>query len=271
LDIKVVRMKIRIVECDRNKIEFVVDGATPALINALRRVIIAEVPTLAIEDVIFYENSSALYDEIIAHRLGLIPLTTDLRSFNLPEKCKCNGKGCSLCRVTFFLEKEGEGVVYSGDLKSEDPKVKPVYENIPIVKLGKGQKISLEAIAILGRGRDHAKWSPAANCYFKYYPKISIDEKKCDACKKCVDVCPRNILEFKKGKISAKNIEECIFCKECEMSCEKKAIKIGYENNKFIFYLESTEALAADEIVKEALKVLDEKLNDLEAQIKEKL
>ncbi len=264
-----VGVKVKILECDDNKIKFVVEGTTPAFINALRRVIIAEVPTLAIEDVVFYENSSALYDEIIAHRLGLIPLTTDLKSFNLPEKCKCNGKGCSLCRVTFFLEKEGESIVYSGDLKSEDPKVKPVYDNIPIVKLGKGQKISLEAIAILGKGRDHVKWSPAANCYFKYYPKIKVDDKKCDACKKCIDACPRNILKLKEGKVAVENIEECILCRECEAACEKGAIKVSYESNKFIFYLESTGALKVDEIVKEALRILNGKLDELEAQVKQ--
>jgi len=107
---------------------------------------------MAIEDVEVRKNSSSLYDEMIAHRLGLIPLTTDLKSYNLPSECKCEGKGCARCQLVLTLSAKGPGIVYSSSLKSKDPKVKPVFDNFPIVKLLKGQEIELEATATLGTG-----------------------------------------------------------------------------------------------------------------------
>jgi len=117
--------------------------------NAIRRIMISEVPTFAIEDVYIYENSSSMDDEILAHRLGLIPI-----------------KGKPLLEnevITFTLEKEGPCTVYSSDLKSENGEV--AFKNIPIVKLGKGQRIQIECEAIPGIGKVHAKWQPCNAVY----------------------------------------------------------------------------------------------------------
>ena len=80
---------------DENKLSLIIKDTTPAFVNALRRIILDEVPTMAIEDVEFRKNNSILYDEMIAHRLGLLPLKTDLKSYTVPEHCKCEGKGCA--------------------------------------------------------------------------------------------------------------------------------------------------------------------------------
>lgn len=132
--------------------------------NAIRRFCISEVPSMAIDDVVILENSSVLYDEILASRLGLIPIKTDLSRYVLPEKCDCKSElGCSKCRVLFVLDataKDRVTTVFSGDLVSEDKETRPVSETIPIVKLAKGQSIKLEAYAKLGRGKEHAKWQP---------------------------------------------------------------------------------------------------------------
>src|SRR4030065_2948598 len=96
-------MKVEIIEKKDNEIVAVAEGITPAFLNALRRTSMYEVPTLAIEDVLFAKNSSALYDEIIAHRLGLIPLKTDLKSYTLPEECTCKGKLCAKCSIKLTL------------------------------------------------------------------------------------------------------------------------------------------------------------------------
>ncbi len=137
-----------------------------AYANAIRRVAISQVPSMAIDDVVILENSSVMFDELVSHRLGLIPLKTNLDRYNLPEDCDCkNALGCPKCRVLLVLDAEATDrvrTVMSGDLISEDPDSKPVSDNIPIVKLAPGQKIKLEAYARLGRGSEHAKWQPTS-------------------------------------------------------------------------------------------------------------
>ena len=121
---------------------------------------------MAIDDVVIQQNSSVLYDEILAHRLGLIPLSTDLKGYVLPQDCSCKTDlGCSKCRVLLVLNAiatDEVKTIYSGDLRSEDDSVKPYVDNIPIVKLAPDHEIKLEAFAKLGKGRDHAKWQPVS-------------------------------------------------------------------------------------------------------------
>lgn len=158
-------MKIEILEKKGNSLKFVLEDSTPAFANTLRRIMISEVPTLAVEEVDFFENDSALYDEVLAHRLGMIPITTDIKSYNITADCTCKGKGCSKCSVTLALSKKGPLTVYSGDLKSSDKEAVPADDKIPIVKLAEKQKLKLEATAFLGRGKDHAKWQPGIISY----------------------------------------------------------------------------------------------------------
>lgn len=133
-------------------------------INAIRRISISEVPTLAIDDVVMMENSSVMHDEAIAHRLGLIPLRTDLKRYVLPQDCDCNNSlGCSKCRVLLVLDSEANDktkVVTSGELDSEDEVVRPVSRDVPIITLAPSQKLKFEAYARLGYGSNHAKWQP---------------------------------------------------------------------------------------------------------------
>src|SRR5467141_367455 len=168
-------MDIKFLSKEQDTLRFVLSGVKPAFANALRRIMLSEVPVMAIDDVMILENNSVMYDEILAHRLGLIPITTDLESYNLPEECTCKSElGCSKCRASLSLEIEASDpveVVYTSNLKPENPEVKPVSDKVPIVKLAQGQRIKLEAYARLGRGRDHAKWQPASACTYSYDPK----------------------------------------------------------------------------------------------------
>lgn len=140
-------------------------------VNAIRRTSISEVPTLAIDDVVVLENSSVMHDEAIAHRLGLVPLQTNLDRFVMPHDCDCKSTlGCSKCRVLLVLDSEANEktkVVTSGELVSEDELIKPVSKDIPIIALAPGQKLKFEAYARLGIGRDHAKWQPTSAAIVK--------------------------------------------------------------------------------------------------------
>ncbi|MDQ6865621.1 MAG: DNA-directed RNA polymerase subunit D, partial [Thermoproteota archaeon] len=139
--------------------------------NAIRRMAICEVPTLAIDDVVILENSSVMHDEAVAHRLGLIPLRTELDRFVMPQDCDCKSTlGCSKCRVLLVLDSEAmekTKIVTSGELLSEDELVKPVSKDIPIVVLAPAQKLKFEAYARLGVGKDHAKWQPTSAAIVK--------------------------------------------------------------------------------------------------------
>lgn len=154
---------------DRVVIKF--NNISRQYINAIRRMAISEVPTLAIDDVVILENSSVMHDEAVAHRLGLIPLRTDLDRFVMPQDCDCKSTlGCSKCRVLLVLDSEAmekTTIVTSGELLSEDELVKPVSRDIPIVVLAPAQKLKFEAYARLGVGKDHAKWQPTSAAIVK--------------------------------------------------------------------------------------------------------
>ena len=228
---------------------------------------------MAIDEVVIIENSSILHDEILAHRLGLIPLKTDLDSYNLPEECPCKSEfGCNLCRVTLTLQAEATDApltVYSGDLKSENPEIVPVSPHIPIVKLATGQKVMLEAYAKLGKGKVHAKWQPVSMCTYKHMPRIEITEK-CDGCGECVKICPRKVLTKTGNKIEVRDLMACTLCMDCTDVCPKEpsAIKIGLEEDTFIFQMETNKVLSPERIIFEALKILDENFKKFLKQFK---
>ena len=135
---------------DSEKIAIKLKGVPLQYANALRRVCLNGVPVFAIDTVDFIENTSVLPDEGLAHRLGLIPLKTDLSKYNESDK---------ILLVLDSGESEETRAVLSGELSSEDESVKPVSEKIPIVQLAPGQKIKVECYARLGRGTEHAKWN----------------------------------------------------------------------------------------------------------------
>lgn len=135
---------------DSERIALKLKGVPLQYANALRRVCLNGVPVFAIDTVDIIENTSVLPDEGLAHRLGLIPLKTDLSKYNESDK---------ILLVLDSGESEDTRAVLSGELSSEDESVKPVSEKIPIVQLAPGQKIKIECYARLGRGTEHAKWN----------------------------------------------------------------------------------------------------------------
>ena len=258
-------MKIEVLEENDLKIKFILRDAPIALANSFRRAMKSLVPTMAVDYVVFYMNTSFLYDEIIAHRIGLIPIKTDLKRFNLPEKCVCGGEGCPNCQVSFRLNVEGPKVVYSGDLISEDPEIKPVYDNIPIVELFEGQQLMIEAVARLGIGKEHAKYQPVSACYYKIIPEITIGN--CNGCGECINACPRGVLKLN-GKVEVVDTLKCSMCMECVKVCEENAINVS-ETENYLFVVEGTGALPVREVMRKALEVLKEKAEEMNKVIKE--
>jgi DNA-directed RNA polymerase subunit D len=249
------------------------------VLNAIRRAVMSEVPVMAIDYVIFIENSSVFYDEYIAHRLGLIPLTSENASdkYKSPEECAEAGEKkvfSTDCFVKLDLEAEGPEngmlTIYSGDLASSDSDVKPVFDNIPLAKLVKGQKIKLEAFARLGRGKEHIKWSPVSAATHKYVPNIIINSENCNGCGKCIDACPRGVLKLVDGKavINESNLLLCSFCRLCEQVCEPRAIRVSHRENEYVLYLDFTGALSPRKTLIEASNILIKKLDEFEEKLK---
>jgi len=156
---------LEVVNKDNQKMSVKLKGVPLHYANALRRVCLNGVPVFAIDTVDIIENSSVLPDEGLAHRLGLIPIKTDLARFNEPSKCDCQSEaGCSNCRVMLVLDSGDSDVtrtIFSNELSSEDDSVKPTSDKISIVQLTQGQRIKVECYARLGRGTEHAKWNSA--------------------------------------------------------------------------------------------------------------
>jgi DNA-directed RNA polymerase subunit D len=266
-------LEVKIIEEKENILRFLLSGTNHTYANALRRAMIAEVPAMAIEDVIMIENTSVLYDEVVAHRLGLIPLKTDLDAYVLPEDCDCKSElGCSKCRASFTLEAEATGepvMVYSSDLKPES-EVVPVSGNIPIVKLGPAQKLRLELYARLGRGIEHAKWQPVCACAYKYLPKVTLNAENLANPEEVIRVCPTKVyVHDPENKIVVRDELACTLCMNCVETAlpvdSKKSfpVKVEGDESAFLFYVESTGALPPRRVVLEAAKVLEKKATSL--------
>lgn len=252
---------IKIISKDKEKIIFLTD-MPETLANSIRRSVL-EIPILAIDEVEFFKNDSALYDEIIAHRLGLIPLVTE-KTFTERGKCSCKGKGCSKCSVDLKIKVKGPCTVYSKHLKG---KTKSVYEDIPIVILGEDQELELVARARLGKGIEHVKFSPGL-VYYRNLAKIEV--KDCDDCKECVKACPQDILKVENKKVEIKDIYKCASCEACVDACKqhgKNALKIEKDNN-LVFFIESWRQIKAEEIFVKAISAINENLKELGKKVK---
>ncbi|RUM34063.1 MAG: DNA-directed RNA polymerase subunit D [Archaeoglobus sp.] len=254
-------MEVEFIEKDENKAVLVLKNVPVALVNSIRRAMMSYVPTMAVDYINVYMNTSYLFDEILAHRIGLIPIKTDVDKFNFPDKCECGGEGCPRCQVSLRLNAEGPKTVYSGEFVSDDPETKPVYDNVPVVKLYEGQQLMIEAVARLGIGKEHAKWKPVSVCAYKILPEIRIDEK-CNVCRDCVLACPRQVLEINDGKISVRDPLNCSMCMECTNVCEENAISVE-ETDNYLFTIESVGSMPALEIFRRGVEVLMKKAEEM--------
>lgn len=219
-----------------------------SLANAIRRYV-DQIPILAIDEVEISKNDSPLYDETIAHRMGLIPLKMEKGVNEKTEE-----------QISLVAKKEG--AVYSEEIKG---KVKPVYDKIPITLLKKAQELEIVATARVGKGSKHVKFSPGL-MFYRNGVKLKIDK---DCPKEVVNVCPAKILKMDGGKISVIDEDKCDMCEACVEYCKKQG-KNGIElipTNEMVISVESFGQISQEEIFKRAIEVLKEDLEEVSKKI----
>ena len=255
-------MEVDILELSERSAKFVLSNSTAAFANGVRRAMLADVPTLAIDEVNIYNNTSVLYDEQLALRLGLIPLTADLQDYVPQAECTCEGV-CPACQLSITLSAEGPGTVYSGDLVPADSNVKAADPNIPIIKLKDDQKVVLEALAHVGYGKDHAKWQAGVACGYKNMPVVTV--VGCDECEECIKECPQQIIHLgsEGAEVSEEDLLKCTLCKLCEGVCDIDAISVTEDESSFIFSIESDGSYSAQELIINAGRTIKEKASQM--------
>ncbi|XVF45084.1 hypothetical protein PTKIN_Ptkin02bG0177300 [Pterospermum kingtungense] len=283
--------KVKIRELKDDYAKFELRDTDASMANALRRVMIAEVPTIAIDLVEIEVNSSVLNDEFIAHRLGLIPLTSErAMSMRFSRDCDaCDGDGqCEFCSVEFHLRAKCMSDqtldVTSKDLYSSDHTVVPVdftdsagddsteQRGIIIVKLRRGQELRLRAIARKGIGKDHAKWSPAATVTFMYEPEIHINEDLMQSLtleekQSFVESSPTRVFDIDPNTQQVVVVDREAYTyddevlKKAEGMGKPGLVEIYAKEDSFIFTVESTGAIKASQLVLNAIEILKQKLD----------
>jgi len=181
-------VKAKIIEENDEKISILLSDSGRAFVNALRRTLMSDTPKMAIDTVRFemgtieqdgevWETNGPLPDEVIAQRLAMIPIPTKHDEFHFQDSCpSCaelvvEDRGCPLCTMIYTCKafgSEGGRTVTAGDMSflGAGGSISEKYHSIPITKLSRGQMIEFYATAIMGRGRDHAKWSPVCGIAF---------------------------------------------------------------------------------------------------------
>jgi len=270
-------MRIKVLETDEQFGRFLIEEATPAQVNAIRRTLLSDVPTMAIETVDInqgiirddegkeYESIAPLFDEIITHRLGLLPVPTDLDSYVFRDSCECGGVGCPHCTITYIINKKGPCTVYSGDLipVGNDSSLKIKDGLIPIVELKEKQALIAYAIAELGTGKEHAKWQPVSGLGYTYYPTIHIDMKRCsDKCKELLDSCPSKAKKIDGDIVTITKVDACYDLMKCIDICEE-AVEVEYDETRIIMQYETDGSVSAKDAIEYALLHLDDKFRNI--------
>ncbi len=274
-------MKVELLEKNDLRVRLLIRDAPLPLVNALRRACYTEVPVMAVDYVEVFENNTVLYDEIIAHRLAMIPLASEeaIRKYKPPEQCSGARLGDPDCYVVLELDVETgpreERVVYSRDIRSLDPDVRPVYDNIPIVVMAPGQRLRVRGYARLGYGKEHAKWMPVSIAAHKYLPRVTFDlSAVSEECMKCIEEAAPTVAEKMRrtGKGTIEIVEDIntsglYWCINRE--CKDSRVELNYSDREFILTVETAGQLKPETIVLKALEALRRKAETLLKEVEE--
>ena len=278
----------------KEELVFDITGVDPTLVNTLRRIMIAEIPTMAIETVIINQNTSIIPDEVLAHRLGLIPILADADDFEeKKENEDFNEKNCIKFTLNVKCEKNKNGIInneqifsrdlnleFLGDQKNKfyDNKTKKytiglVNDDIYLNKLAPGMEIDLVCYCVKSIGRTHAKWSPVCTAYYKLLNKINIiKEISGNDAEELKQLCPKGVfIVNKKGNAEVGNIRECTSCRECIRQDKfKDFIELGKIADHYEFHIESVGMYTPESIFFRAINVLKNKIKIWHELLKEK-
>ncbi|WP_339102985.1 DNA-directed RNA polymerase subunit D [Haloterrigena salinisoli] len=238
---------VEFVEREDREARFLVRGVTPGFANGIRRAMLADVPTMAIDTVRFVENSSVMFDEQLALRLGLVPLTTP------PE-----GEFGEDETVTLSIDVEGPATAYSGDLVSSDELVQPADENVPIIDLKDGQRLEAEADAVIDYGKDHAKHQGGVAVGYRHLQRVEV-----------VGDLPE--FEEEESRIVRGVIEddgELVPTSEFDHDLSNrypgKEVEVEDVPNAFVFHVETDGSFTVEELVTRAADSIESRATALE-------
>jgi DNA-directed RNA polymerase subunit D len=261
-------MNIEINTLKPKKAVMTVHDAEVYLLNTLRRIMLSEVPKLAIQDVIIYDNTSALFDEIISHRLGLIPIPTDLGLLSFRQDCVCEGKGCPNCTVRYTLSKEGAGMVYSGDLVPAEKSWAITEKKIPIVELFNDQRLILEVETVLGIAKNHAKWQLVIAPGYRFMPTISFDPKRKDDVEDFISEIPKDLVTIKDNTLVLSDVTKLPVLESYIETERVDFITVSKDPQAIQFHFETDGSIPADETMLYALDIFKDKLDEFESLTK---
>lgn len=285
---------LRITNMSTNIMEFDVVGLPSAFVNALRRLLISEVPTMAIENVFIINNSSFIHDEILSYRLGLVPILANATLFNFQNDKPLNEKNTIVFRLavnsTFSIFNGKSDKVWSSAMEwlqngsempeethcqfgneqaNTKPSIQPVYKNILLAILAFGNEILLEAICIKGTGKQHAKWSPVATVWYRLLPEAGLlKDLHHDLAKELDDNIPDlvNLVKIRenyqvvlndvaKNELWLDKFRRC--CTETKWS---SYIELRKVKDHFLFTIETSGVIHVTEVVLVAIKLLINKI-----------
>jgi DNA-directed RNA polymerase I and III subunit RPAC1 len=291
---------VHIISMNEDEIVFDLIGADASIANALRRIILSEVPTVAIENVWITANSGLIQDEVLAHRVGLVPIKVDPRRLQYVKNDAGETDEDTLVfhlNVHFPQGGEEESNVASGSSINVGPSgnvyskhltwlpigsqneifpegVAAVHPDIVLAKLRPGQALEFEAHCRKGIGRDHAKFQPVATVSYRLAPEILVADEVMDGlANELVSMCPMGVFDIEEignnmTKAKVTDARKCTMCRECIRKPGWDArVDLRRKANHFIFTVESVGALSPEEIVKEAIGILRAKTEKLNGDI----
>jgi len=237
---------VEFVEREDRNARFLVRGVTPAFANGVRRAMIADVPTLAIENVRVVENSSVMFDEQLGLRMGLVPLTTPPGEFEVGDT------------VTLSIDVEGPATAYSGDLVSSDDLVQPADENVPIIDLKDDQRLEAEADAVAKSGKDHAKHQGGVAVGYRHLQRVEVDGDLPEFEEQESRII-RGVIEDDGELVSTSEFDH-----DLSNRYPDKEVRVEDVPNAFVFHVETDGSFTVDELVTRAAETLETRATELE-------